>query len=230
MPTNPSHQTDTLAGVREEIVNAALPHVAFDGWSSATLTAASTDCDIPLETARLAFPRGGVDMALEFHRMMDRKLEADLDPDVLSKMKIRDRITHAVRRRIELVMSEREAVRRGASLLALPLYTAEGAKAIWGTADVIWTACGDTATDYNYYSKRLILSSVYSATVLYWLGDQDPRAASTWEFLDRRIEGVMRFEKTKAEMRENPLARAAFAIPSSFLGLIKAPRHVRKAP
>lgn len=222
-------QDTTLSDVREKIVNAALAHVAFDGWSSSTLLAAASESDTTPETARLAFPRGGVDMALEFHRMMDRRLEADLDPEHLGQMRIRDRVTHAVRRRIELVMPEREAVRRGASLLALPLYAPEGAKAVWGTADIIWTACGDTATDYNYYSKRLILSSVYSATVLYWLGDQDPRATATWEFLDRRIEGVMRFEKTKAEIKENPLARAAFALPVSLLGLIKAPGTAGRA-
>ncbi|MEM7059389.1 MAG: COQ9 family protein [Pseudomonadota bacterium] len=216
-----------LSAVREEIVNAALPHVAFDGWSSATLIAAAQDKDIPPETARLAFPRGGVDMALEFHRMMDRRLETELNLDGLSQMRIRDRVTHCVRRRIELVTPEREAVRRGASLLALPLYAPEGAKAVWGTADVIWNACGDAATDFNYYSKRIILSSVYSATVLYWLGDQDPKAVATWEFLDRRIEGVMRFEKTKADIQKNPITRAAFALPMGILNLIKAPASRR---
>ena len=225
-----SRTMENLSDVREQLVTAALPNVAFDGWSAPTLEMAVEDCGIIAETAKLAFPRGGIDMALEFHRMMDRHLQADLDPDTLAEMRIRDRITHSVRQRIELVAPHREAVRRGASLLTLPPYAAEGARAVWGTADIIWTACGDTATDYNHYSKRLILGSVYSATVLYWLGDQDPRATATWEFLDRRIENVMRFEKTKADLSKNPLARAAFAVPASLLGLIKAPAKVGKTP
>lgn len=223
MSAKKTFSDDTLSGVREQLVNAALPNVAFDGWSAGILATAASDEDIPLETARLAFPRGGVDMALEFHRMMDRRLDQTLNPDELNAMRIRDRVTSCVRQRIELVAQHREAVRRGASLLALPQYAPEGIKAVWGTADIIWNACGDTATDYNHYSKRAILSSVYSATVLYWLGDQDPRAVPTWEFLDRRIDDVMRFEKTKAQLRENPLARAAFAVPMSFLNMIKAP-------
>lgn len=205
------------------LIEAALPHVVFDGWSADTLREAARDAEIELTEARRLFPRGGVDMALGFHRLADQRLKAELASSDLSSMRIRDRITHCVRRRIELVGPEREAVRRGATLLALPIYAPEGGRAMWQTADIIWTACGDTATDYNWYSKRAILSGVYSATVLYWLGDQDPDFHPTWAFLDRRIEGVMKFEKTKAQLKDNPVARAAFAIPAGLLGMIRAP-------
>ncbi len=206
-----------------KVIEAALPHVVFDGWSGDTLREAARDADLDLAEAKRLFPRGGVDMALAFHRLADRKLKAELEASDLSSMRIRDRITHCVRRRIELVGPDREAVRRGATLLALPMHAPEGARAMWQTADIIWNACGDTATDYNWYSNRIILSGVYSSTVLFWLGDQDPDFHPTWEFLDRRIEGVMKFEKTKAQLKDNPVAKAAFALPASLLGMIKAP-------
>ena len=217
-------EDDHLADARASVVAAALPHVAFDGWSETVLAEAIADSGVEPGLARLAFPRGAVDLALGFHRMMDKRLEGDLDLAALDAMRIRDRITHCVRTRIELVAHEREAVRRGATLFALPMHAADGAKAIWETADLIWRLCGDSATDYNWYTKRAILSGVYGSTVLYWLGDQDPEFGSTWAFLDRRIEDVMRFEKAKAGARENPLARAAFALPGALLGMIKAPR------
>ena len=205
------------------LIEAALPHVVFDGWSADCLAQAAQDAGIGLAEAKRLFPRGGVDMALGFHRLADSRLKAALDGADLSAMRIRERATHCVRRRIELVAQEREAVRRGATLLALPVYAPEGARAMWQTADLIWNACGDDAKDYNWYTKRAILSGVYSATVLYWLGDQDPEFHPTWAFLDRRIEGVMQFEKTKAQLKDNPLARAAFAVPAGLLGMIKAP-------
>ena len=205
------------------LIEAALPHVVFDGWSADCLAQAAQDAGIGLAEAKRLFPRGGVDMALGFHRLADSRLKAVLEGADLSAMRIRERVTHCVRRRIELVAQEREAVRRGATLLALPVYAPEGARAMWQTADLIWNACGDDAKDYNWYTKRAILSGVYSATVLYWLGDQDPEFHPTWAFLDRRIEGVMRFEKTKAQLKDNPLARAAFAVPAGLLGMIKAP-------
>ena len=84
-------------------------------------------------------------------------------------------------------------------------------------------SAGDTATDYNWYTKRMILASVISATKLYWLGDQSTDYASTWAFLDRRLDDVMQFEKTKAAFQKNPLARAVMWGPSRFLGLIRPP-------
>ena len=216
-------EDDHLTDARARLLAAALPHVAFDGWSRETLNQAVADSGVDAGLARLAFPRGGIDMALGFHRQMDKALEDDLSARDLGAMRIRERVTFCVRRRIELVQSEREAVRRGATLFALPMNMPEGARAMWETADVIWRLCGDTATDYNWYTKRAILSGVYSSTVLFWLGDQDPHAAATWEFLDRRIEDVMQFEKVKAQMRDNPLTRAAFAVPNAILSAIKAP-------
>ncbi|MGF1445716.1 MAG: COQ9 family protein [Pikeienuella sp.] len=222
----PQHQ-DHLAEARARLIEAALPHVAFDGWSAEALRLALQETGIEPEIARLVFPRGGVDMAVGFHDMMDARLVEELAATDLAAMRIRDRVTHCVRRRLELVADHREAVRRGATLLALPIYAGEGARAVWRTADAIWTACGDTSEDYNYYTKRAILASIYSATVLYWLGDESPGATATWSFLDRRIEGVMQFEKTKAMIEAHPVARIALAGPMSLLSLVRAPRSTR---
>jgi ubiquinone biosynthesis protein COQ9 len=223
MKTPHKTETDHISEALERLIEAALPHVVFDGWSSATLETAITESGVDAGLARLAFPRGGIDMVLAFHRRADQALADELADADLASMRIRDRIIHCVRRRIELVAENREAVRRGVTLLALPMQAPEGARAIWQTADIIWTACGDTATDYNWYTKRMILGSVFSATVLYWLGDTSPDFANTWAFLDRRIEDVMRFEKTKAQLNENPLVRAAMWGPMQVLGAIRAP-------
>ncbi|MEM1277379.1 MAG: COQ9 family protein [Pseudomonadota bacterium] len=221
-------EADHIAEAREKLLDAVLPHVAFDGWSNETLKAAISESGVDAGLAHLAFPRGGVDMALAFHYRTDQKLEDELaEPNAaanLATLRIRERIAYAVRRRIELVADEREAVRRGATLLGLPIYAGEGAKAIWHTADIIWSACGDTSEDYNWYTKRAILTSVYSATVLYWLGDQSMGYEKTWDFLGRRIENVMQFEKTKAMLQRNPLIQAAMWGPNQILSRVKPPQ------
>ncbi len=214
---------DHLAETRAKVLEAALPHVAFDGWSASTLRIAVDECGVDRELARLAFPRGGLDLAIAFHRSGDAQLAEDLDKIDLSAMPIRSRVTHGVRRRIELIGDHRDAVRRGAAMFALPPNAPEGARLIWQTADVIWTAAGDTSTDYNWYTKRGILASVYSATVLFWLGDNDPARNESWAFLDRRIEDVMQFEKLKAQVRANPLAKMALWGPNMLLGMVRAP-------
>lgn len=218
-------ETDHIADARARILAEALPNVPFDGWSEQTLRAAVVASGVDAGLSRLAFPRGPIDLALYFHYSGDAKLAEELARAPLESMRMRERVAFAVRRRLELVAGEREAVRRGATLFALPIHAADGARAIWHTADVIWTALGDASEDANWYSKRAILSAVYSATVLYWLGDHSEGSANTWEFLDRRIEGVMRFEKLKASVASNPLGRALMIGPNALSKLLRAPRR-----
>ncbi|MEO1612321.1 MAG: COQ9 family protein [Pseudomonadota bacterium] len=216
-------ETERLDEVRAKLVAAALPHVAFDGWTRATVKAATGDAGVTEDLAALAAPRGGVDLAAAFHRHGDREMTAAAEALDLEALRYSERVARLVRLRIEVVGEDREAVRRGATLFSLPIHAAEGARLIWGTADAIWTALGDTSRDYNWYTKRAILSGVYSSTVLYWLGDQSPGSESTWAFLDRRIDNVMQFEKTKAKLKDNKLASALFAGPKAVLSQIKAP-------
>jgi ubiquinone biosynthesis protein COQ9 len=200
---------------RERILDAALAHVPFDGWSEVTFRAATSESGVDAATARIAYPKGGVDLALAYHRRGDRAMLAAIAAEELSAMRFRDRIARAVRLRIEA--ADIELVRRGTTLFSLPQNAALGAGAIWGTADAIWTALGDAKRDLNWYSKRATLSGVYGATVLFWLGDDSPDHQGTWEFLDRRIANVMEIEKLKAKVNENTLAKTLFAGPAKVL-------------
>ena len=214
---------DLLSETRARILDAALPHVAFDGWGAPTLEVAVAEAGVDPALARAALPRGPVDLALAFHRRGDAAMLARLEAEDLGQMRFRDRIAAAVRFRLEAVAMEKEAVRRGATLFALPQNAPDGAAAIWQTADAIWNALGDTSRDYNWYTKRATLSAVYSSTVLYWLGDDSPGAEATWAFLDRRIENVMAFEGFKGKFLKSPVGRMMEKGPLRLLDRLRAP-------
>lgn len=207
--------------LKARVLDAALSHVPFDGWSERTLAAAITDAGVAPALARSLFPRGGVDLALAYHQRGDEAMVAALSQRNLTALRFRDRIALAVRLRLD--SADRELVRRGTTLFSLPMHAADGARAIWQTADRIWTALGDTSQDLNWYSKRATLSAVYGATVLYWLGDESSDRQATWDFLDRRIDQVMQVEKLKASFRENPLGKAWMAGPGKLFETIRAP-------
>ncbi|MEO6298170.1 MAG: COQ9 family protein, partial [Paracoccaceae bacterium] len=202
--------------------------VAFDGWSAATFKAAIADSDMPPGLARAIFPRGGVDLALAYHQRGNDQMRDALATTDLGPLRFRDRIAAAVK--LRLAQSDPEVVRRGVALFALPQHAADGTKAIWGTADAIWAALGDTSDDVNWYTKRASLSAVYGSTVLYWLGDDSAGHQPTWDFLDRRIDNVMSFEKAKAALRDNPVAKAMMAGPMRLLNLIHAPKTPPELP
>ncbi len=212
------------AETKEALLDAALMHVPFDGWSEATFRAASADAGVDAAVARAVCPRGALDLALAYHARGDAKMVERMKSDALPE-RFRDKVAAAVRFRLEAV-EDKEAVRRGATLFALPTHAADGAKAIWGTADKIWATLGDTSDDVNWYTKRATLSGVYSATVLFWLGDDSPDHQATWDFLDRRIDEVMQIEKVKAQVRDNKLLSQLFAGPNWLLSQIKAPMRM----
>ena len=212
--------------LRDRLVDAALQHVPFDGWSPASFEAAIADAGVDRTVARATFPRGAVDLALAFHRRGDAQMARRLLAEDLDELRFRDRVARAVEVRLEVVAEHKEAVRRGTTLFALPMYAADGAKAIWGTADAIWTALGDPSDDINWYTKRATLSAVYSSTVLYWLGDQSEDHTATRAFIDRRIEGVMQFEKVKKAVNDNRFLRPFLAGPNLILGRIRAPTRM----
>lgn len=217
--TDPMPADDLM---KSALLDAALTHVPFDGWSEATFRAAVSDCNIDMALARALYPRGAVDLALAFHARGDQAMVARLKREDLSSLRFRDRIATAIRFRIEAI-TDKEAVRRGATLFALPNHTADGARAVWSTADLIWTTLGDTSDDLNWYSKRTILSGVYGSTVLYWLGDDSTGHQATWDFIERRIDGVMQFEKLKASVQNNALLKPLLIGPNWLARQVKAP-------
>lgn len=208
--------------VKTQLLEAAKPHVAFDGWSEATFRAAAEDAGLSMGVARAACPRGAVDLALAFHEEGDAAMLARMAQEDLGRMRYSARVAAAVRFRLEAV-EDKELVRRGVTLFALPHHALDGARAIWGTCDRIWEALGDTSDDVNWYTKRATLSGVYSSTVLYWLGDESEGHARTWDFLDRRIEDVMQIEKVKAKARENRVVSGLMAGPLAVLSKIRKP-------
>lgn len=184
---------------RDEILEAMLVHVPFDGWGDDSIKATATDLDITVEYIVLAFPKGPADMIQYWFARTDERMMEQLDTIDATSLKIRERIVTGIKTRFEINVPHKEAVRRTVSFLALPSNIALSTKSMWATADKIWNWAGDTATDYNHYTKRTILSGVYSTTLLAWLNDTSDTMDETWAFLDRRIENVMQFEKLKAQ-------------------------------
>jgi ubiquinone biosynthesis protein COQ9 len=209
-------------GVQASLLAAIKPHVPFDGWSQRAFRMAASDADVDRVAADAVCPRGAVDLAVAFHREGDAEMVRRIHAADLDEMRFRDRVAAALRFRLELI-EDKELVRRGTTLFSLPMYAAEGARLIWGTADQIWEALGDTARDYNWYTKRATLAGVYSSTVLYWLGDDSEDNARTWAFLDRRVEDVMRIEKAKAQAKDNRMLQPLVSGAEWALSWVKAP-------
>lgn len=199
-----------------EIANAAI----FDGWSDTALVHAAEIAGADIDVVRLAFPGGAMDMIEAWIDTIDVAMREALPAEKLAKMKIRERIRALVQFRLDAVEGQEEAVRRALAVMAQPQNAATALRIGWRSADNMWRLAGDNATDYNHYTKRAILAGIYSATLAVLIDDESEDKQATRDFLDRRIEGVMKFERAKAKFLNSD--RESFSV-TRFLGRLRYP-------
>jgi ubiquinone biosynthesis protein COQ9 len=210
----------TLDELRPALAPAIADAAIFDGWNETALEAAALQEGVDPDVAKLAFPGGAMDMIAAWIESVDAEMAAALPPETLAGLKIRERIRSLVQARLDAAAGREEALRRALAIMAMPQNAPRAARLGWSSADAMWRLAGDTATDYNHFTKRAILASIYAATLLVFVDDDSEDKADTRAFLDRRIDGVMRFEKAKAQFLRPSEQR--FSV-SRFLGRLRYP-------
>ena len=190
----------SLAGLRLALAPAIARAAVFDGWSDAALVSAAEEQGTDPALARLAFPGGAMDMIAGFVESIDAAMAAHFADGSLGSMKVREKIRTLVWFRLEQLKGMEEAIARALAIQAMPQHAARALKLGWSSADAMWRLAGDTATDYNHYSKRAILAGIYAASLGVYVNDESEGKADAAAFLDRRIDGVMKFEKAKAQL------------------------------
>ena len=183
---------------RDRLLEAALVHIPFDGWSRRSLFAGAADLGLEPGVARRLFPRAGDDMLVHVERWADRQMLARVGP--LDDLRVRERIAKLVRTRLEALGTHREAMRRATAARLLPSSGVAACGSLWRTVDLMWSAAGDDARDASYYTKRSLLAAVWTGTFLYWLEDRSEGYGETWSFLERRIANVMQIGQLRARI------------------------------
>mgnify|MGYP003583393646 CR=1 FL=1 len=211
-------EDETLDMLRIRLAPMVAANAAFDGWTKDAVAMAADAAGVDRDIAALAFDGGPMTMIEAWFAGIDAAMLARFSPEALAQMKIRERITTLVVTRLALLAPHREALRRAQAILAMPKHASRAAQLGWRAADTVWRAAGDTATDYNHYTKRATLGAVYAATMLVFVNDESEDFAETRAFLARRIEGIMSFEKAKARFTAG--SDMHFSIPR-FLGRLR---------
>ncbi len=210
----------TLDEIRATLAPSIASNAAFDGWSDVARDFAAEGAGVDPDVARLAFKDGAVQMIDAWFASVDEAMIAAFTAEEIAAMKIRERIARLVEARLDAMRPDRESLRRALAILALPQNIGTAARLGWRSVDRIWRRAGDIAVDYNHYTKRAILLGVYTATVTVFLDDESDELADTRAFLQRRIDGIMRFEKAKAGFLKRTEHRPSV---SRFVGRLRYP-------
>lgn len=215
LPADPTLDELRLA-LAPGIASAAI----FDGWSKTAVAAAARAQGVDPAVAALAFPGGAMDMIDGWIASVDAEMERAFAGAALAGLPVRERIRRLVSFRLDAIAGREEALRRALAIMAMPQNAARALRLGWASADAMWRLAGDTATDYNHYSKRAILAGVYAATLAVLATDESDGRADTRAFLDRRLADIMRFEKAKAQMLRPNAERFSLA---RLLGRLRYP-------
>lgn len=215
----------TLNEMRDQLVLAALEHIPFDGWSRRALQHAAQDCGFDQTVPERLFPHGVIDAVEHFTRMADTRMADDVLPLLTDADKVRERLFKVIQVRLMRWQDHKEAVRRALSVYALPTNLARAAAATARSADAIWKAAGDRSNDFNWYTKRASLSAIYAATLLYWLDDQSEDSVETWDYLSRRLDGMVATIRARQGMQQR-IERTIGRLPGP-LALLAQARKMR---
>jgi len=210
----------TLDQLRIALAPAVAEAAVFDGWTPLAVTNAAELEGADPEVAKFAFKGGAMTMIAAWIGAVDKAMAEALPADQLASLKIRERIRTLVQFRLDALAGKQEALRRALSIMALPQNVPEALRLGWRSADAMWRLAGDTATDYNYYTKRMTLGALYASTLAVFAQDESEGHADTRAFLERRIDNVMQFEKAKAQLLRPDAERFS---PARLLGRLRYP-------
>lgn len=183
--------------VQQRVLEAMLPHVPFDGWTFAALAKAAKDAEIADSDVPFLFD-GDLDQVMTCYGVYVRTgLMGALAQQNLAGLGMTGKIKLALNTHFSRLSQGLE--RQTAKYLAHPLRLPLAQKMTFELMDDIWHWAGDESTDFNYYSKRLLLEAVYASTFSYWIW-QSPDADKLDAFINARLNNVMVIPKVKSKI------------------------------
>lgn len=194
--------TFTPAEKQRRIIEHTLPFIPDLGWSPEALARGAIDAGLdPTEvhTLFLGDPKIAVRSYLQ---QADSKMEAQLQEVDLQGLRIPDRIALAIETRLEQSVPHKKVVRETLRFLAHPARFELALASLCRTVDTIWYSVGDQSTDFNYYTKRMLLAGVYLSTLAYWVRDQSADLTKTRIYMRKQLARVMMTAKYKAQLSD----------------------------
>lgn len=219
-PSSEMIEGESLEALRLRLAPAIADAAVFDGWSDLAVATAAESEGVDPALAAYAFAGGAMAMIAAWIAACDAAMAAEWPAERLAELKVRERIRTLVQFRLDYVTPQQEALSRALAIMAMPQNVPTALKLGWRSADLMWRLAGDTSADYNHYTKRTILASIYGATLAVLAQDRSEERADTRAFLERRIDGVMKFEKAKAKFVNRDFSGFS---PARFLGRLRYP-------
>ena len=184
--------------IRKKILVAAMQILPSEGWSPYLIDKITDLLQLQDEAINIIFPEGLTGLFEYYVQDLDIKMIEKYQSSVHDNLKTNQRIRLCLITRLAILNQNKKVFQKSLVFLALPTNYALAAKILWHTVDLIWHEAGhDQSTDFNYYTKRVLLGAVYSSTLLFFAGGDSENFQDTIDFLDRRLADIYKIFKVK---------------------------------
>ena len=193
------HQNKYLFNKRLEFLNYAKTHIANNGLKQSTFKDISNKYKLDLNDTELLFPEGNVDLIKFALEKLNSDLEEYCKKIDLIRLPTHKRIKKVLLSKIFLMNKDKPFYRTIFLNLLIPKKYFSLPKQLYNSVDQIWFISGDSSTDFNFYTKRLILSAIYSRVMLFFFNNNNQEELEN--ILDESLKRVSKIPEIKSKLK-----------------------------
>lgn len=169
---------------RKKFFNNAVILLEKYSWSEQMISEINKKCDFIKDYHLILFPEGENQIVIEFDMWLNEQMLSKLSTNKDIK-KIREKIALALEERIINLMKKEAFLNHDSYNLAITT------KSATKSCDIIWRYAGDKSTDFNFYTKRGLLLTVYLTAKTYYYADNSKNYENTRKFIRDSLDKIV---------------------------------------
>lgn len=184
-----------LNKIKKNILIEAKPYIIKYGWNEEMFRKVAKHSKHEFSLVLSVFPNGYINLIQLYLDNINTKMTDESKKMDLIRLKVHERIRELSILRFKIMEKEKELSRKTFIHLLLPTKYNFSIKNIYKSVDQIWYLAGDNSTDFNFYSKRVILASIYFVTLMHFINNNN--FDETKRILNEQLKNVSKIPKIK---------------------------------
>ncbi|HCR86109.1 MAG TPA: COQ9 family protein [Alphaproteobacteria bacterium] len=190
---------------KDKLLEKFIENCVFDGWNDECLKSSARQLGFENNYEKMLFPQGIRDLTLYFADATEKKFLADARDILSNQLKHKDKAKALMIHKLRLYrqnLKSAEGFKKFASYFFTPANALTGLKGVYNFADDSWKLMNDNSQGFSFYTKRISFGAIYSKAVLHVINDESDNLVDTENFIERKIDDLMKINKIKLKFNE----------------------------
>ena len=182
--------------IKLKILESVKEYVKVNGWNSDIIDYINIK-NLKKSEILSYFPDGINDILNFAYDELNNKFKISLKKINIINLPINKRIKKILITRIELMNKDKNFYKKTFYFLALNNQKKVVKKNLYKTVDEMWYLAGDNSTDFNFYTKRLVLAGLYVNAIAVFFNKNILEAEKN---IDRNLNRISKIPKIKSRL------------------------------